>query len=444
MHNFPTHFWRKFQDDKDRTALVCIDEEGVRTELTYWEWTRRVQRLALALVEEGFQPGARLGMVAPTCRDWLDLAFASWLVGGCLVPVAHGASRSKTLRALARSGCEWIAIDDGPALRRLRGSNDDLPEHLQWIAFDGAGSSEKRGVHDLAELDELGRSLAVRGRVDDLAEIIYEVDADQPTLILFEPTLGDDPHGAYFRGASVGQMLAWLGEDLQFEDGELLVTTREFADYRAWLMTAATLLQGVPVATTEAREPIGTHLEQLRPTRLVCDRAFLTKRADKLLDRVESSSKSLEADGGADGGLGSMLREVGKKAARRLFYDPLDRAFGGRLAAAYVVDGSLPEDLAGVLDRANLTPLGLYGTPESGISHIERPGARREGSVGRPVQGYTCKIEGAKRGASGPILVRSDVLFDDYWDGDGPREVDENGWLQTGDEGRIESGYLFL
>ena len=83
------------------------------------------------------------------------------------------------------------------------------------------------------------------------------------------------------------------------------------------------------------------------------------------------------------------------------------------------------------------------GLPESGISHLERPGSRERRSVGRPVQGYVCKLADAKTGATGEVLVRSDVLFDGYWDGTGPRAV-EDGYLRTGIEGRIESGFLFL
>jgi long-chain acyl-CoA synthetase len=445
MHNFPTHFWRKFQGFKERTAVAFADERGKVVEHSYWEWTRRVQRLAIALMDAGFEPGERMGMVGRSGRKWLDLAFASWLVGGCVVPIRPDRGRSKTLRALARTGAEWIAVQDEGEWRYLRGKNKKLPDHLRWIAFEaGEGWPDGRRFFDMESLDARGRSLAVRGRVDDLAAVIYEVDPDAPALILFESDLGDDPHGAYFSGKKVAEMLELLGEDLQLDPSDRLAATLEYSSSPAWLMTAATLLQGAQIAAASSTDAVRANLHALRPTRLICGPSLLDDRAQKLRDALEESSESLQADGGAGSGLGALLGRAGKEAARRLFFDPLDRQFGGALDAAYLVGGGLPEDVTDVLDKTDITLLGLFATPEAGISHIERPGARRLGSVGRPVQGYACKIAGAKRGQTGEVLIRSHVLFDGYWDGDGPRSVNEDGWLHTGRRGHIKSGYLFL
>ncbi|QDG51930.1 acyl--CoA ligase [Persicimonas caeni] len=445
MHNFPTHFWRKFQDYKDLTALATVDERGKVVEETYWEWTRRVQRLAIALMDAGFEPGTRMGMVAPSGREWIDLAFATWLVGGCLVPIRPDRQRSTTLRALARTGAEWIVVRDADEWEYLRGKNGKLPPHLHWIALeDSADWPEASRFHSLEGLDGHGRSLAVRGRVDDLAEVIYGVDRDQPTLVLFDAKLGDDPHGAFFTGESVGEMLELLGDDLQLRDHDRLATTLEYGVFSSWLLTAATLLQGCQVATASSKGVLRANLNKLLPTRLVCGPAFLDDRANRLRDEIEESTEVLQADGGAAGGLTGLLGRVSKEAARRLFFDPLSRQFGGKLDTVYLIGGSLSDEVTDVIDRTDLTLLGVWGTPECGISHIERPGARRRGSVGRPVQGYACKIDGAKRGEPGEILIRSEVLFEGYWDGDGPRTVDAKGWLHTGTRGRIESGYLYL
>ncbi len=445
MHNFPTHFWRKFQDFKERTALCEVDERGKVVELTYWEWTRRVQRLAIALLDAGFEPGARMAMLPAGGRDWIDLAFATWLVGGCLVVVPPGRPRVHTLRALARTGSQWIAVRNAEEYEFLRGKKGNLPPGIHWIAFEADAEWPTRSnFRVIDDLDQQGRSLAVRGWIDKLAEVIYGVGRDQPSLILFDPTLGDDPHGAFFSGDKVAHMLELLGDDLQLEDDACVLSALEYGHSPAWLISAATLLQGRRVATAASVEEVAANLHNLHPTRLVCGPPFLERRALRL--RNDMADEALQADGGAaaNGGLASMLGRMGKEAARRLFFDPLSREFGGRLQSVYLVGGGLSDDVTDVIDRTNLTLLGLYGLPEIGISHVERPGARRRGSVGRPVQGYACKIADAKRGEAGEILVRSQVLFDGYWDDDGPRSVDAQRWLHTGDRGHIQSGYLYL
>lgn len=444
MHNFPTHFWRKFQDYKERVALTCVDAHGKVVEETFWEWTRRIQRLAIALMDAGFEPGQRMAMLPPGGRDWIDLAFATWLVGGCVVVIPSEHPRAKTLRALARTGARWIAVRDAGEWQFLRGKKGNLPPGLHWITFaDSADWPADDNFLVMDDLDQRGRSLAVRGWVDKLAKVIYEVDSDQPSLILFGPKLGDDPHGAFFSGEKVGHMLDLLGDDLQLAEDACVLSAIEYGQFPAWLISAATLLQGRRLATADSLEDAAANLHTLHPTRLVCGPTFLERRALRLRDDLEDT-EGLQADGGNGAGLASTLGRMGKEAARRLFFDPLSREFGGRLEAVYLVGGSLSDDVTDVIDRTNLTLLGLYGLPEAGVTHIERPGARRRGSVGRPVQGYTCKIDGARRGESGEVLVRSQVLFDGYWDGDGPRQRDANGWLHTGHRGHIESGYLFV
>ncbi|MFP4598247.1 MAG: AMP-binding protein [Persicimonas sp.] len=445
MHNFPTHFWRKLQSYKDRTAVVGVDERGKAVEQTYWEWTRRLQRLAIALLDANFEPGTRIGMLAPSGKDWLDLAVASWLVGGCVVPIVGGQGRTATLRALARTGAEWLVVGDADEYWRLRGPEGKIPDHLHWIAVGGAEFPAGRRFFELDELDARGRSLAVRGHVDVLAKAIYGLDIDQPTLVLFDKELTSDPHGAYYTGDKLGEMLDLLGEDLQLAADDRLAVTLEYGCMEAWLLTVATLLQGAQIAIADRPKDVRNHIAQLAPTRLVCGPEFLDDRAQKLRDQLEESPEGLAADGGgSERGLGTLLGRVGKEVARKFFYDPLDQQFGGKLDAAYLVGGELSDDVTAVIDRTDLTLLGLYARPECGISHIERPGARRRGSQGRPVQGYACKIAGAKRGRVGEVLVRSDFIFDGYWDGEGPLAVDADGWLHTGDRGRIESGYLFL
>jgi long-subunit acyl-CoA synthetase (AMP-forming) len=447
MHNFPTHFWRRFQEHKDRTAVATVDEKGKVVEETFWQWTRRVQRLAIALLEAGFEPGARIAMTPAGGRDWLDLAFASWLVGGCLVVVPANRPRVQTLRALARTGAEWVVVRDPQQYRFLRGPSGNLPPGLRWIAFEKSEQAPSGANFSfLDDLDQHGRSLAVRGWVDKLARAIYDVKPDQPTLILFDPELGEDPHGAFFSGEKVGAMLDFIGEDLQLKDDACVISALDYGNFPSWLLTAATLLQGKKVATANSLDEASSNLHNLNATHLICGPTFLERRAMRLRADLEETNPALQSDGAGSStfGLAAMLSQVGKEAARKLFFDPLAREFGGRLKSVYLLGGRLSPEFTDVLDRAEINVLGLFGAPECGISHLERPEAKKRDTVGRPVQSFACKIAGARREQVGEILVRSHILFDGYWDDQGPRTVDPDGWLHTAQTGHIRSGYLFL
>lgn len=451
MHNFPTYFWRKFQQHKDDIALRLVDAQGATIEKTYWEWTRRVQRLAIALLDAGFTPGDRIAMTPAGGRDWLDLAFASWLVGGCLVVLPPNQPRVHLLRALARTGSSWVVVRDGEQKRFLRGDeSNNFPPHLRWVCFDkSAGDPGGESLIYLEDLDREGRSLAVRGWVDKLARAIYAVAAEQPSLILFESQLGEDPHGAHFSGTKVKELLDALGDDLQFDDDSCVLTSVAYGNFPSWLLSAAALLQGRPVAIAPTLEIGASNLHKLNPTHLICGIDDLEARAQRFQNDLQDSVPSLQADGGNNSstdnaGLGRLLGQLGRDAARKLFSDPLSREFGTKLQAVYVLGGDVAPELRELLMRNNIHLLGLFARPECGISHLERLSAPRPGSRGRPVQTFACKIDGARREEAGQVLVRSHLLFDGYWDDKGPRHIDDHGWLHTGATGSLQSGFLFL
>ncbi len=445
MRNFQTDFWRKLQGYKEVTAFVRRGDEGGLEERSYWQWTRRVQRLASAMLDEGFEAGTRVAIVAQNSQNWIDFAFATWLVGGCLVPLVSDRSRDETLTACARSGVSWIAVEDVRALEDVRGQGGQMPPSLNWVCFEAREAPESDTVHTLDEFDERGRSLAVRGRVDQLAEHIYGLDKDAPVLILFDPEDAEDPHGAFFSGEKVARMLGWLGDDLRFDpESDRLVAALNYGWFQSWLITAAWLLEGGCAAQEGSIRGTLDGLEVLSPTHMVCGPAFLEHRTidlrEKLAD-VPEFTTAREEDSGSP--LTGFLERITERGAKKLFFAPFEKSLGGRLEQALLVGGRLPDDVYDALSQSDLSLLGVWGLPEAGISHMERPGAQRRESVGRPVQGYVCKIEGAKGTRPGQILLRSQALFGGYWDDEGPREQ-LGQWLQTGEVGHVESGYLYL
>jgi len=176
--------------------------------------------------------------------------------------------------------------------------------------------------------------------------------------------------------------------------------------------------------------------------------------ADYLLDKTEDwrenirdastdSGEAGEAHEGSGFNLRSVLGSLGGDAAERLFHEPLRDTFGGELQSILLLGELVPPDVEEALDSADTDVLDVYGHPECGVCHVEQPGSQAPAAVGRPVEGYEARIAGPDNQGIGNIEIASDVLFEDYWDGSGPRSV-VDGWLQTGDRGRIEEGLLYL
>jgi long-chain acyl-CoA synthetase len=120
----------------------------------------------------------------------------------------------------------------------------------------------------------------------------------------------------------------------------------------------------------------------------------------------------------------------------RLVYAKLRHALGGALRLAFSGGGPLGERLTHFFDGAGVSIYEGYGLTETSPTlTINRPGAWRPGSVGRPVAGTTIRIA-----ADGEILAKGPQVFSGYWQNPtATAEVfDDDGWFLTGDIGEID------
>lgn len=445
VRNFPTFAWKCFEDHRDAIAFTVSTDDGVES-VTYAQWTRDVQRLAAGLMDAGFESGTRLGIAAPTRREVLDLAMACWLLGGCVVSVPSGRTRRETLRKLARAGCDWIAAENEHALSELRGQGANLPPTLQWIAMDAVRTPWPDGtLHDVVGLRQQGKERLKRGDLQKLAKRTYELEPSVPAVVVYDFAESEDPKGAYFTGGRLALMLEALGTDLQLEDDDRLAPVISFGWFVGFFVAMAALTRGGHIMLSDSASALQDALPALQPTILLCGPAFIEGQAMQWRERIERAPDFLKDPAAASGTfmLGGALNRLGERAAQKVVYKPLRESLGGKVRRLLLVGGKAPDDVIDVMDAVGMPVLGIWGLPEAGVTHLERLGATRPGSVGRPVLGVACKIDGAKGEEPGEILIRSDSLFDGYWGEDGARNI-EDGWLRTGVTGHIASGYLFI
>lgn len=443
--NFPTYFWTRFEAAKDKVAFVERNEAGKLEEITYWVWTRRVQKLAIGLREKGFAAGTRVAFAALNSRDWLDLAFAVWMVGGCVVPISSALDRRTTLRAMARSGCDWIVLQDRERLEVVRGTGEKLPPHLTWVTMNGLEGSWPETIFDLDEVETKGHHRLHRGGLNQLAEVTYRLAPTEPALILFPKDPGEDPHGAFFAGGKLAVMLEALGTDLGWDDDARVAVLIGYGWYYGLLVSLAALLQQKTLIIGESLRELSENPGDYRPTSIVCGPAYLEELAASWREKMAEAPDFLQGDdqSGDDAfGLMRALRTLGDRATRRLVHDPLRASLGGRMKKIYLA-GTPDETIAGVIREIGLTVLPFWGRPEFGISHVTRVGAEEKKAAGRPVQGYAAKIDGARAEGEGRIMIRADCAFEGYWTETGPCEK-VDGWILTPDEGKIVSGHLYL
>jgi long-chain acyl-CoA synthetase len=125
----------------------------------------------------------------------------------------------------------------------------------------------------------------------------------------------------------------------------------------------------------------------------------------------------------------------------RLVYGKIRHAFGGQLRLCFSGGGPLGERLTHFFAGVGVQIYEGYGLTETSPTlTLNRPGAWRPGTVGRPLAGTSISLA-----ADGEILAKGPQVFQGYWHNEtATAEVfDSDGWFRTGDIGELdEEGYL--
>ena len=108
----------------------------------------------------------------------------------------------------------------------------------------------------------------------------------------------------------------------------------------------------------------------------------------------------------------------------------------------FLISGSAPVDprILRFFDALGIPTYEVYGASEAAmLMTMNHPGALRYGSVGRPTS-----IMDLRLAADGEILVKTPAALKNYWGETNNGLFDEEGYLKTGDLGRMEDGYVYI
>jgi long-chain acyl-CoA synthetase len=118
-------------------------------------------------------------------------------------------------------------------------------------------------------------------------------------------------------------------------------------------------------------------------------------------------------------------------------------SLGGAPVPASLVDrirSAFPRSERAVGKVYGLTEAGGTLTSASGSDSLERPG-----TVGRPLPLVEVRISNPDTNGEGEIVARSVTQMSGYFGGTGESIIDAEGWIHTGDVGKIDDdGYLYV
>ncbi len=420
-------------------CLIEADRERENARITYREFKEAALPLAGAMQQDGFKNGTRAAILMTNQSKWLISAYAIFFCGGVLVPLDYKLPADEQLRLLAHSGAEflvveyhlWRAIVQSPEFNSMRTrvvlvteapAKADLGGAKRWEDYRGTSEPE----------------FVPRTRKD-------------PACIVYSSGTGGRPKGCVLTHENYLEQCVALTSLYPFWPGVRylsILPTNHAIDFMVGFIGPFTC--GATVV----------HLRTLRPEfiREAFTRYKITYMAlvPLILKNLERGLRERFAALPAGkrkvfNGLVAVNKALTKKKpnlnlSRRLL-GQVHQAFGGELRALFVGGAfTEPSTLQFFYDLGIQVGNG-YGCSEAGTAiTLNDFKPFRADTVGKPLPGMEVKIANPDAEGVGEVTVRSKTVMSHYLDDpEMTAETIVNGWLNTGDLGRMDSaGHLQL
>ncbi|MEM7510575.1 MAG: AMP-binding protein [Bacteroidota bacterium] len=391
-----------------------------------WTWGEvghMARKLATGLKSLGLPPGSHIGLVSKNCREWFVADIAMMMAGYVSVPFFP----TLTGKQIA----EVLEIGDVKALfvGKLEVWDDmktGVPEDMPVIRFPHyPGNSEvKRGL-DWNEFIDKHEPL------EETAKLNLN---DTWTIIFTSGTTGT-PKGVMlsYKNLMGTKIPIESSNPLKFDKGG----NNRFFSYlplnhiaERIVVEQASLMYGGTVSFSESLDTFAKNLSETKPTFFLGVPRIYTKFQQGILAKMpqEKLNKMLKIP---------ILNNIVKKKIRA--------GLGLNDARTWVSGAApLPEALKVWFSKIGVYISNGYGMTENcAVCSLLDPHVSKPGAVGRPQPGVEVKIDPD----TGEIMMRAPFVMEGYYkDPAKTAEVkDEEGWLRTGDQGRLdEDGDLHI
>ena len=424
---------------------------GIWRAFSWADYFEAARAVGLGLIELGMRRGEAVAVLSEDRKEWLYVDMGVVCAGGITNGVYTTDSAEQLAYLVNDSGARFLFVEDDEQLDKWLSARERMPGLVKVVVF------EREGLHDFDDpqvmfFDELlgiGRAHHEANPTRFEAELEAARPEDTAMLIYTSGTTGP-PKGAMITHRNILFQLTAATEVLSFEETDELLCFLPLCHILERLVSVEfPLLAGCSVNFAESPETVFDNLREVSPhsftavprlwekiySRLMILRKEATGIGRWCFDRAVAAGMAAQAcrDEGRAVPAGLRLRlavwdRLVLRNLRRMI--GLDRARRGTTGAA-----PISPELIRWFGAIGVPLVEGYGMTESaGVATANRVEDNRIGTVGPAIPGVEMRLA-----ETGEILLRGPCVFKGYWNK--PEKtaetVDAEGWLHTGDVGRI-------
>jgi long-chain acyl-CoA synthetase len=398
---------------------------GLYHEVTWQQYREMTQACAIAMVEAGIRIGDRVGLLSENRLEWLVADMAILTAGAINVSPHAPLPARQALFQLGETEVRWLFVSTDEHFGNIGHIIDELPFLEGVVIFDGLK----------VRLDGLPIRPAMRGRLaitvvtwegflqrgrssskrfcDELCQREERLGADDVATIMYTSGTTGDPKGVMLTHGNLLSNAVACYQSSPRLDGMYFSWLPYSHIYARTVDHYLCQIAAMPLCLAESQDTIMSNLGEIQP---VC-MSSVPRFYEKALNLVADADPVKTGQG---------LHEI----------------FGPRVDWLGCGGAPLPPRVSQAFQDAGVLLLQGYGLTESSpVISCNSKVRYKLASVGSPLPGVEVKIA-----ADGEILTRGPHVMKGYWKNPAATaEAIRDGWLHTGDLGRLdEDGFLFI
>ncbi|MFE8596140.1 AMP-binding protein [Archangium violaceum] len=411
----------------------AVDEKEER--LTYGEVNRYANRVGSFLMKEGVKRGDRVMLLGENRPEWPVSYFGILRAGGAAVPVDPSLTETEIVNIARRAEAKVLLLTDETA--------KDLPG-LE-AALTGAGLSTR--VASMAE--------AMSGDPaypDNIGPVRRTAAADDVASLIFTSGTTGTPKGVMLTHRNFASLIAKLAGAFNVGVGDSVLSVlplHHTFEFSAGFLTPFSRGTEITYIDELTSDRLGEVFESGHVTAMIGVPALwqllhrkVTQEMASRPPMVEQAIKTLMTAHGE-------LRNRSSLNVGKLLFWPVHRKFGGKIKFLVSGGSALPDDVHKAFHQLGFNIIEGYGLTEaSPVLTVSETNVnkRQPGTVGKALPGVELKILEPDNEGIGEVLARGPSVMAGYFgDKESTDAVLKEGWLYTGDLGRLDAeGRLYL
>ncbi|MBN1493950.1 MAG: long-chain fatty acid--CoA ligase [Candidatus Omnitrophica bacterium] len=452
VQSIPALFAQTAREFSDKTALRVRRADSL-IDISWGNFLEVVCYLAMGLSEIGLKAHDKVCMIAENCAEWLYFDLAILSNKAVVVPLYTNCSDHDLNYILKHSEAKILVVSDDRYLERFLKLPAGTTKIEKVVVVNEIGEHGFQNVVSYNYLIERGRKQGVQSRYP-FYEKVQDIKSDDIATIIYTSGTTGDPKGVMLTHENFiancegcADAIHVTREDVSLSFLPLSHIFERLAGYYFFLFSGATM------GFAESMYTVMRDMQDIKPTIMCAVPRFFERIYHGILDTIEKQSFIRRAIFTWGLRIGRSLHTF-KRRGRKVFFGTqfmygifnkilfvkLRESLGGNFRFFISGGAALSKDIAYFFEIIGITILEGYGLTEtSPVVSVNRERNNKIGTVGLPLSNLEVKIADG-----GEIAVKGRSVMRGYFkDDQSTSETIREGWLYTGDVGRLDqNGFL--